>query len=839
MSKIIIINLGNGSLENGFPTVTLQIWAEDRSSPILQTIGMLPIGSNIAKIYQRWRSLYRSLYQIQGLNLREEINQGIKIEQDDLTNISEVDFSDLCQELKFQINAWLNHNLYDEIKSQFHYCLNHQEEIRVIIQTEDILTRQLPWHLWDFFDEYQNAELALSMTQYKIVKQTQLTRNKNKVAILVVLGESMGIDIEKDLDSFKKLPKADIKILIEPSTDEFKKQLGQKNWDILFFAGHSSSENEGEIYINANEVLTIEMLKSSFEKAIFNGLKLVILNSCDGLGVATALGNLSIPQVIVMREVVADKIAQEFLKYFLRYFSGGDSLYGSVRKARERLAEWETEFPCGNWLPIICQNPSEVPPTWENLCNSKLVKISASDRQKSSEILQSLKFKYEAALGIFLCLIFSQVSLSLFAHFQNKYESKNSLPSIRPRLEKDYIIESLNKTEKIPENSEIQVNSVNPLLGISIKSFSATGTPNDEYTNIYPASLSFISSESTFTLAPLPAIEPILIPDFKKADMASLINRGKVIFMSEDGKNKKSTMFPSVLHLQRYPNSIGFNIADKTTAMLLKNDNQISAIKPKVPLPNENKITINPAIALFIRQQYGRSSLTSNVRNSDYIISSTIGINGTVILNPTAGSGSGGNITINNRDMIRKPEAGIFTSTFASDNGGNITINTRDMILKHGAGIFTSTFELGNAGDITINARHIILKDRIRVSGSLSEMSNGNDTRAIPGTILTEGNINTGIFSGIFPLAPKKSYNWIDFSPNTNEVKISENTDNPLTLSALTNTEQNKVATCGNCFSPHTSLADSKYVLSYQNNIPSQFQLTPNVSEKEPALGGR
>ena len=65
--------------------------------------------------------------------------------------------------------------------------------------------------------------------------------------------------------------------------------------------------------------------------------------------------------MIVMREPVPDRVAQEFLKYFLQAFARGDTLYLSVREARERLQGLENQFPCATWLPVICQNPAEEP----------------------------------------------------------------------------------------------------------------------------------------------------------------------------------------------------------------------------------------------------------------------------------------------------------------------------------------------------------------------------------------------------------------------------------------------------------------------------------------------
>jgi hypothetical protein len=68
-----------------------------------------------------------------------------------------------------------------------------------------------------------------------------------------------------------------------------------------------------------------------------------------------------------MREPVPDAVAQEFLNQFLTAFSSGKSFYLSVREAREKLQSLEQYFPCASWLPIICQNPAEIPPTWDSL----------------------------------------------------------------------------------------------------------------------------------------------------------------------------------------------------------------------------------------------------------------------------------------------------------------------------------------------------------------------------------------------------------------------------------------------------------------------------------------
>lgn len=157
---------------------------------------------------------------------------------------------------------------------------------------------------------------------------------------------------------------------MEPQRKELTDQLWGNSWDILFFAGHSSSQGKdctGRIYLNPTDSLTIGELRYALRKAVERGLQLAIFNSCDGLGLARDLADLQIPQMIVMREPVPDLVAQEFLKYFLKGFASGEPFYLAVREARERLQGLEDKFPCATWLPAICQNLAEAPPSWEQI----------------------------------------------------------------------------------------------------------------------------------------------------------------------------------------------------------------------------------------------------------------------------------------------------------------------------------------------------------------------------------------------------------------------------------------------------------------------------------------
>ena len=187
--------------------------------------------------------------------------------------------------------------------------------------------QQIPWHLWDFFEHYQKAEVALSLTGNRKEKTAS---PRNQIRILTILGNSTGIDVEADKQVLENLLHSETVFLVEPSRQELHKFLwDEQGWDILCYSGHSFSQADGStgaMLLNQTDSLSIKELKYSLTKAIERGLQLAIFNSCDGLGLARELADLHIPLQVVMREPVPDKVAQEFLKYFLTAFSSGKSL---------------------------------------------------------------------------------------------------------------------------------------------------------------------------------------------------------------------------------------------------------------------------------------------------------------------------------------------------------------------------------------------------------------------------------------------------------------------------------------------------------------------------------
>ena len=363
MKKLVVLKL-KGDFKQGFQvSLDINIDCNSELEKIAQGEGQLPANEELKKNYQAWQNSYRVL---DGKNR-------IKAKPAQVTNVNLEFLKQECktnaEALKNNLNNWLQASEFRPLKEQCLKQLNSEDQVRVVIQTNSPVLQGLPWRDWELLEDYNVPTVGFSLNESKPVKSKQKNFDAiPQVRILAILGHSGGIDTNQDYQELKKLPGAKITYLVEPKRQEIDDQLWSQPWDLLFFAGHSETEDgEGKIYINPQESLTIEQLKYALQKAIENGLKLAIFNSCDGLGLAWNLQELNLPHIIVMREPIPDKIAHQFLKHFLQEFAARASLYEAVGTARKRLQGWENEYPCASWLPIIIQNPTIPSPTWHSL----------------------------------------------------------------------------------------------------------------------------------------------------------------------------------------------------------------------------------------------------------------------------------------------------------------------------------------------------------------------------------------------------------------------------------------------------------------------------------------
>ena len=351
----ITIDFGSGTLTEGFPDVTVQLFNLDRSLKEKQTIN-LSSEPNIESLLQAWRALYLSIYGAY------ELRSGIELDFSRPTNVSDVGLEELGEQFKQSLNNWLR-----PLERKLLYLFQTIERARIIITSNDEQLQRLPWHLWELFDSKKCVEYALSASNYQQPKKSRTA--EGIVRILAVFGNADGIDLKSDRQTLSSLPNADVCILDKPDRITLDRTLrDSKAWDILFFAGHSNTvDGGGVLKINDEDTLTTKQLRSCLATATENGTQLAIFNSCDGLGLARALGGVGFSHIIVMGESIPDPVAQVFVTSWLTEFAKGKSFHATTREAREQLKILEKDYPCASWLPVIFQNPTAQTPTWQKL----------------------------------------------------------------------------------------------------------------------------------------------------------------------------------------------------------------------------------------------------------------------------------------------------------------------------------------------------------------------------------------------------------------------------------------------------------------------------------------
>ncbi|MFN7247055.1 MAG: ABC transporter substrate-binding protein [Microcystis sp.] len=369
MSRVVILKIGDGSFETGF-SVTLEIrdnhlliapFADGKLVPNLDIAAAL---QNYRRAYYHWVASQPSL--------------GITVPHSMITHAAVGDPRDNLRKatktLKDSLNEWLNSSDMSSIQNHILFHIGTKSEVRFFIQTTHFYLQQIPWECWNFLHQWcPDVEIALT-----IQRNPPIINLTSPINILVILGN---IDIENEHNSLclsslqtaiGNPDKVYIQILspsseVPLSTINIHNELIKNPWDIVVYLGHSQTSSDGHdgVFIIDNDTaLSPEHnLRNSLEIAVKKGLKLVICNSCDGLGIGRQLANIGVPHIIVMKEPIAVRVALRFLEVFLPNFLEHKSLQESLTIARQelRLHEFEKDAASSSLLPLLIENPEEPP----------------------------------------------------------------------------------------------------------------------------------------------------------------------------------------------------------------------------------------------------------------------------------------------------------------------------------------------------------------------------------------------------------------------------------------------------------------------------------------------
>ena len=354
MSKLIILEFLTHDLNQEL-IINLVI-NDEQNQTLIKQQGKLPANLDIENLYVQWKKSY--------LQIENTFRPQVKTAQSFKTKNVHKECQEQAEKLKQCMKDWLksSHPEWAKIREAiFQFIPDQNEELRIFIETKNPLIKKLWWHEWDLIDQYYlNTEIALIPPEYKAIYSNN--QNRNKTRILAILGESTGLNTTTEEQVIKQLPDTESVFIHQPNPQELIQHIQDNlGWDIMFFAGHSSSDNnleKGIINLNKDYGLSIDDLRKSLQIAINNGLRIAFFNSCDGLGLAQELAQLNIPQIIVMREPIPDIVARKFAETFMQNFLKGDSFYQAIAKSRHSLEYFKIDIPGVMNVPIICQNPA-------------------------------------------------------------------------------------------------------------------------------------------------------------------------------------------------------------------------------------------------------------------------------------------------------------------------------------------------------------------------------------------------------------------------------------------------------------------------------------------------
>jgi hypothetical protein len=315
--------------------------------------------------YQEWQSRYRRL---DPQNHRLMSNKAVSLVPERIN-----DCLDAGAMLQANLHQWYNSPAFQTIGERLAATVNPELEIDILVRSRSKALLKLPWtSIWQpLLDRYPQSEVSIS--PLPTISETAAAQEQMEVSVLSILTSAQGIKLDRSKAYLDALPYTRSEFVVAPSHTDFVNSVTQKSWSVLFFSSYISGYLPNHrIYINHHDTIGITEFKYRIRAAVQRGLKLLILNCGGGLDLASELVDLQIPNLIVMREAVQDQVAQEFVKLFLKAFSGGKSLQLAVRDARERLQAIEKVVPAASCLPTICQQISAPASSWHRLAHITL-----------------------------------------------------------------------------------------------------------------------------------------------------------------------------------------------------------------------------------------------------------------------------------------------------------------------------------------------------------------------------------------------------------------------------------------------------------------------------------
>ena len=330
---------------------------------------------NLNLLHQEWLQAYLNFYQSDEMRGRA-IAGGVAI-----VNIDwHAELVKAESKLMYEFHRWLRSvELYD-IRSQIARATQEIANtsaatgvVQVFITCSPIELERYPWEAWEIGTEFAtNSPIQIIRAPLNIAAPIETNQNKHyrkRPRILAILGDDTGLNFQADKEAIKPILKiADVEFVgwqPEQTPSQVIAQISdaitdERGWDVLFFAGHSN-ESEitgGELGIAPGVSISMSEIATQLSIAKKRGLNVAVFNSCSGLNIAQSLIELGFGIVVVMREPIHNRVAEEFLVRFLQGIAKHEDIYESVVAARQFLRmEKSHTYPSSYLVPSLFCHP--------------------------------------------------------------------------------------------------------------------------------------------------------------------------------------------------------------------------------------------------------------------------------------------------------------------------------------------------------------------------------------------------------------------------------------------------------------------------------------------------
>ncbi|MGB3404062.1 MAG: CHASE2 domain-containing protein [Microcoleaceae cyanobacterium] len=341
----------------------------------------------LTHLYHQWQQAYLNYYQsLQGVRGKVTEGAGTAQPKDWRAILVEAE-----AKLLDRFHHWLLSPELFPIRREIANAASqsHVEWVDVFLTCISPELARFPWETWQIGTDINAVgKIRIARTpsniQYEAVRPL-----RRKPRILAIFGDDTGVNLELDREALEQEFSHICQLKFEgwkqgeTDSNELKTRIckaiaDQKGWDILFFAGHSNEARltGGELQIAPKMSMFISELEPCLKQAKRNGLQFAIFNSCSGIDIAESLINLGLNQVVVMREPIHNKVAQDFLPQFLQCLAEHKDVHEALREIYVFFKQQEKRlnYPSSYLVPSIFRHPEaelfrlQKPRWWRLLC---------------------------------------------------------------------------------------------------------------------------------------------------------------------------------------------------------------------------------------------------------------------------------------------------------------------------------------------------------------------------------------------------------------------------------------------------------------------------------------